>query len=69
MAYEFKGPRLLDEVVRLLDEQKYTCKRCADEFGVSTSWRTEIRKGQRPNVDKLQEVYERLSGRALIRRH
>jgi hypothetical protein len=67
--YVFKGPKLLDAVAQLLREHEYNGPKVERQFNVGKTWYSDvvIRQVRTPNPDKLQEMYEVLSGGPLIK--
>jgi hypothetical protein len=67
--YVFKGPRLLDVVADLITEHGLKSLQVQAKFNVGRTWYSDVvlRRVRTPNPDKLQEMYEVLSGEPLIK--
>jgi hypothetical protein len=67
--HKLLGPTLLDEVARLLEEQGYSGPSIQKKFNVGYTWYSDtiLRRVRNPRADKLQEMYEVLTGKPLIR--
>lgn len=65
----FKGPTLQAKVGELLAEHGYDGQMVHRQFNVSKTWYGDVyRRGKHlPSAAKLQEIYEVLTGEALIK--
>lgn len=68
-VHGFKGPTLQDAVGKLLEAAGYKGPQCQAMFGVGQTWYGDVfvRNKHEPSAAKLQEIYEVLSGEALIK--
>lgn len=68
MERPFKGPRLVDTILKLIDARGLTGPQVSYRYGVEKTWLSQVRNGRTvsPRADLCQRIYEDLTGGALI---
>lgn len=71
MIYQFKGARLVDRALMLIEAHGLSGTEVSRRYRVSPSWLASVRKrqpGHSPSCDIIQEIIEDLTNKPLIPR-